>query len=216
MTLSVERVLERSALLECISDTPALDVELLLAHALDVDRTWLKTWPEHKLELSQEEIFEGLFVRRLEGEPIAFIIGSQGFWTLDLKVTPETLIPRPETELLVEASLDLNIPKNCLALDLGTGTGAIALALASERPNWQLTAVDSQPSAVDLAKQNRQCCHIDNVTIPLVFSRASTRGAPLRPTSDSSDVSAAFEKSILRDLVSRLNRAISNQCILSI
>ena len=106
MTLSVERVLERSALLECISDTPALDVELLLAHALDVDRTWLKTWPEHKLELSQEEIFEGLFVRRLEGEPIAFIIGSQGFWTLDLKVTPETLIPRPETELLVEASLD--------------------------------------------------------------------------------------------------------------
>ena len=165
MTLSVERILERSALLECISDTPALDVELLLAHALDVDRTWLKTWPEHKLELSQEEIFEGFFVRRLDGEPIAFIIGSQGFWTLDLKVTPETLIPRPETELLVEASLDLNLPKNCLALDLGTGTGAIALALASERPNWQLTAVDSQPSAVDLAELNRQYCQIDNVTI---------------------------------------------------
>ena len=96
---------------------------------------------------------------------MAFIIGSQGFWTLDLKVSPHTLIPRPETELLVETAMQLELPNNSQVLDLGTGTGAIALALASEHPQWQMTAVDVQASAVELAEQNRLACQLKNVTI---------------------------------------------------
>ena len=162
---SVATLLKHADQLKEISDTAVLDVELLLSHALDVDRAWLKTWPEHVLLSVQVSIFEDLFARRLTGEPIAFIIGSQGFWTLDLKVTPQTLIPRPETELLVETSLALDLPADCRAIDLGTGTGAIALALAKERPNWQLTAVDSEPAAVKLAELNSHYCQIDNVMV---------------------------------------------------
>ena len=162
---SVATLLKHADQLMEISDTAVLDVELLLSHALDVDRAWLKTWPEHVLLSAQVSIFEDLFARRLTGEPIAFIIGSQGFWSLDLKVTPQTLIPRPETELLVETSLALDLPADCRAIDLGTGTGAIALALAKERPNWQLTAVDSEPAAVKLAELNSHYCQIDNVMV---------------------------------------------------
>jgi len=162
---SVATLLKHADQLKEISDTAVLDVELLLSHALDVDRAWLKTWPEHILLSAQVSIFEDLFARRLSGEPIAFIIGSQGFWSLDLKVTPQTLIPRPETELLVETSLALDLPADCRAIDLGTGTGAIALALAKERPNWQLTAVDSEPAAVKLAELNSHYCQIDNVMV---------------------------------------------------
>ena len=162
---SVATLLKHADQLKEISDTAVLDVELLLSHALDVDRAWLKTWPEHILLSAQVSIFEDLFARRLTGEPIAFIIGSQGFWSLDLKVTPQTLIPRPETELLVETSLALDLPADCRAIDLGTGTGAIALALAKERPNWQLTAVDSEPAAVKLAELNSHYCLIDNVMV---------------------------------------------------
>ena len=162
---SVATLLQHADQLKNISDTAVLDVELLLSHALDVDRAWLKTWPEHLLLAAQVTIFEDLFARRLTGEPIAFIIGSQGFWSLDLKVTPQTLIPRPETELLVETSLALDLPDNCRAIDLGTGTGAIALALAKERPSWQLTAVDSEPAAVKLAELNSHYCQIDNVMV---------------------------------------------------
>ena len=162
---SVATLLKHTDQLMEISDTAVLDVELLLSHALDVDRAWLKTWPEHILLSAQVSIFEDLFARRLTGEPIAFIIGSQGFWSLDLKVTPQTLIPRPETELLVETSLALDLPADCRAIDLGTGTGAIALALAKERPNWQLTAVDSEPAAVKLAELNSHYCQIDNVMV---------------------------------------------------
>ena len=162
---SVTALLKYADQLKDISDTAVLDVELLLSHALDVDRAWLKTWPEHVLLSAQVVIFEDLFARRLTGEPIAFVIGSQGFWSLDLKVTPQTLIPRPETELLVETSLALDLPDNCRAIDLGTGTGAIALALAKERPSWQLTAVDSEPAAVKLAELNSHYCQIDNVMV---------------------------------------------------
>lgn len=162
---TVADLLQRHNELSPASDTALLDTELLLCHSLSVDRAWLKTWPDKILSAPDMQRFEELFRRRLEGEPVAFIIGSQGFWTLDLKVSPHTLIPRPETELLVETAMQLELPNNSQVLDLGTGTGAIALALASEYPQWQMTAVDVQASAVELAEQNRLACQLKNVTI---------------------------------------------------
>jgi len=132
---------------------------------LDVDRSYLKTWPDRELSSAVEEQFEQLLERRIEGEPVAYLIGTQGFWTLDLKVSPDTLIPRPETELLVETALDLDLPRQAKALDLGTGTGAIALALASERSQWQISAVDLMPKAVQLASANCQRYEFENVEI---------------------------------------------------
>ena len=162
---TVADLLQRHNELSPASDTALLDTELLLCHSLSVDRAWLKTWPDKILSAPDMQRFEQLFRRRLEGEPVTFIIGSQGFWTLDLKVSPHTLIPRPETELLVETAMQLELPNNSQVLDLGTGTGAIALALASEYPQWQMTAVDVQASAVELAEQNRLACRLKNVTI---------------------------------------------------
>ena len=162
---TVADFLQRHSELSPASDTALLDTELLLCHCLSVNRTWLKTWPDKTLSLADAERFDQLFQRRLEGEPVAFIIGTQGFWSLDLSVSPHTLIPRPETELLVETALELDLPGHSQVLDLGTGTGAIALALASEYPHWQLTAVDLQAQAVELAEQNRLAHQLDNVTI---------------------------------------------------
>lgn len=162
---TVGDLLQRHAELSTASDTALLDTELLLCHSLSVDRTWLKTWPDKVVSAADTEHFQQLFQRRLEGEPVAFIVGTQGFWTLDLRVSPHTLIPRPETELLVETALELDLPGNSQVLDLGAGTGAIALALASEYPQWQVTAVDVQAPAVELAEQNRLAHQLDNVTI---------------------------------------------------
>ena len=162
---TVADFLQRHSELSPASDTALLDTELLLCHCLSVNRTWLKTWPDKTLSLADAERFDQLFQRRLEGEPVAFIIGTQGFWSLDLSVSPHTLIPRPETELLVETALELDLPGHSQVLDLGSGTGAIALALASEYPHWQLTAVDLQAQAVELAEQNRLAHQLDNVTI---------------------------------------------------
>lgn len=156
-----------------VSDSPALDVELLLSYCLDKNRTYLMTWPERELDGQVEQAFKALLHRRLQGEPIAYLIGSQGFWTLDLAVNPSTLIPRPETELLVELALERlprkGIPEvecselDCAVLDLGTGTGAIALAIASEHQQWQVLGCDVQAEAVALAETNRQHCAITNV-----------------------------------------------------
>jgi release factor glutamine methyltransferase len=162
---TVSAVLQRSAELQPASDSALLDTELLLCHCLNVDRTWLKTWPDHQLQDAQIAEFDQLFSRRLRGEPVAFIVGSQGFWTLDLCVSPHTLIPRPETELIVEQALQLALPAASQVLDLGTGTGAIALALATERPDWQIIGVDVQPQAVELAEHNRRLHQLHNVSI---------------------------------------------------
>ncbi len=145
------------------SPTAQLDAELLLAHVLDKPRSYLFTWPEKTLGKAQTEAFMALLARRQRGEPVAYLLGRQGFWTLDLQVAEHTLIPRADSELLVEAALQLADATSPLqVLDLGTGTGALALALASERPQWRVTGVDRVESAVALAQSNQQQLQLSN------------------------------------------------------
>ncbi|MEE3632707.1 peptide chain release factor N(5)-glutamine methyltransferase [Pseudomonas sp. AL 58] len=147
------------------SPTARLDIELLLAAAIGKSRSYLHTWPERIVTSEAAQTFADYLQRRRAGEPVAYILGQQGFWKLDLEVAPHTLIPRPETELLVEAAIELLPALPARVLDLGTGTGAIALALASERPQWQVTAVDRVLDAVALAERNRQRLQLDNVRV---------------------------------------------------
>lgn len=144
------------------SPTPRLDAELLLAAVLGKPRSYLRTWPERALDEQQLALYQASLARRRNGEPVAYILGQQGFWSLDLEVAPHTLIPRPDTELLVETALELLPATPLEVLDLGTGTGAIALALACERSAWQLTGVDRVEAAVALAERNRQRLQLGN------------------------------------------------------
>lgn len=145
------------------SPTARLDAELLLAAALGKPRSYLHTWPEREPEAEQLQTFTDWLARRQLGEPVAYILGRQGFWNLDLEVAAHTLIPRADTELLVEVALQL-LPATALqVLDLGTGSGAIALALAAERPDWKVLGVDRVEEAVVLAERNRQRLLLDNV-----------------------------------------------------
>jgi len=142
-----------------------LETELLLAHVLQVSRTHLLAWPDQILTPEQQQQFQQLLQRRLQGESIAHIVGEKEFWSLTLTVSPDTLIPRPETELLVETALE-KLPANILQniADLGTGSGAIALALAKERPHWQITATDIDSAALKIAQYNAKKLALKNIT----------------------------------------------------
>lgn len=138
------------------SDSAALDADCLLCAVLSCTRTYLRTWPEQELTPEQVEQAEQLAVRREQGEPVAYILGVREFWSLPLQVSPATLIPRPDTEALVEWAVTLLSDKGQgqKALDLGTGTGAIALALKSEMPALSMWALEREPAALDLARRN--------------------------------------------------------------
>lgn len=139
------------------TQTPELDVKLLLAEVMKVNASYFYTWPERHVSDADKVTFDGLLAERLQGKPIAYILGYQAFWSFELDVADSTLIPRPDTECLVEIGLELiaNLSKPNV-LDLGTGTGAVALAIASERADAQVSAVDLIPEAVELAKRNNQ------------------------------------------------------------
>lgn len=161
---SVENTLKQAVLRlqESGSDSPSLDAAVLLCHALDKPRSFLLTWPDKILSSSDLTAFQILLERRLAGEPVAYIVGEREFWSLPLKVSPSTLIPRPDTERLVEIALDKASNNQGDILDLGTGTGAIALALASELPKRQVWGVDLKPEARQLAQSNADALNISN------------------------------------------------------
>lgn len=146
-----------------ISDTAKLDAEVMLLHVIHKPRSYLYTWPDERITSEQSTAFQQMVARRAIGTPIAHIVGEREFWSLPFMVNPTTLIPRPDTEILVETALNLPLAQNAKVLDLGTGTGAIALSLAFERSTWQITAVDKVIEAVALAKANR-----DNLKLPQV------------------------------------------------
>ncbi|MDP7593031.1 MAG: peptide chain release factor N(5)-glutamine methyltransferase [Litorilituus sp.] len=153
---SIKNVISQGQqLLTSGSDSALLDAQILLSFALNKPHSFLFTWPEQLITEQQLTHYITLLTRRYQGEPIAYIIEEKEFWSLPLKVSPATLIPRPDTETLIELVLKLyadNEVKHCL--DLGTGTGAIALALAAENPRWHIEAVDFNHDVVSLAKQN--------------------------------------------------------------
>ncbi|MCH8492216.1 MAG: peptide chain release factor N(5)-glutamine methyltransferase [Idiomarina sp.] len=165
--LSIAATLQRAIaeLRSAGSESPELDAQVLLRHVLQCDRSYFFTWPERDVPAAEAAQFRALLAQRVQGLPIAHLIGTREFWSLSLLVNNSTLIPRPDTEILVERALQLNLPAQARVLELGTGTGAIALALASERPDWQITAVDCVAEAVALARKNQQQLNIPNVAI---------------------------------------------------
>lgn len=140
------------------------DAELLLCHLLGKPRSWLFAHGDDVLDAQAAAAFAGLIERRATGEPVAYLTGRRGFWRFDLQVSEATLIPRPETELLVELALE-RLPGSGAprVADLGTGSGAIALALACERPNARVIAVDVSPAALEIARANARELEVRNI-----------------------------------------------------
>ncbi|MFZ3191686.1 MAG: peptide chain release factor N(5)-glutamine methyltransferase [Moraxellaceae bacterium] len=130
------------------------DAEAVLLHVIDKTAAFLRTWPDFALSDEQVTQYQSAIMRLSTGEPLAYVLGEQAFWTLTLQVTPDTLIPRPDTERLVEAALVCMAAAQGRVLDLGTGSGAIALSLASERPAWQVLASDFSAAALAVARSN--------------------------------------------------------------
>jgi release factor glutamine methyltransferase len=161
--LRVDDALTWAEFLLAGSDSPLLDAQVLLAYVLGKETIYLLTWPEREISREQKAAFEDLVQKRINGVPVAHLVGTREFWSLPLKVNDSTLIPRPDTEILVESALEI-----CTAdadiLDLGTGTGAIILALASELPKANCVGIDFSSDAVKLATENAQQLNIKNVS----------------------------------------------------
>ena len=164
MTRAGDALIALRRRLAAASPSANLDAELLLAHVLGVDRARVAADPARTLSRRQAEALSRLAQRRLAGEPLAYLTGRKEFWSLDLEVTPEVLVPRPETELVVELALDALAPfARPSVLDLGTGSGALALALARERPDAAITAVDASSAALAVAARNALRLQAGNV-----------------------------------------------------
>jgi release factor glutamine methyltransferase len=143
-----------------------LEANLLLQHVLHVNRAWVITHDRDVLNADQQAEFQLLLKRRLDGEPIAYIVGFREFYGLQLKVSPVTLIPRPDTETLVDAALEkISLDKVSHILDLGTGTGAVALAIAKHRNNCEVTAVDQSSDALSVTLENAQSLKLNNLRL---------------------------------------------------
>ncbi|NKB46246.1 MAG: peptide chain release factor N(5)-glutamine methyltransferase [Legionellales bacterium] len=158
--LTLRNALQQSTnKLACTSPSARLDSEILLAYVLQVNRIFLITHEQRLLQNNELSQFNQLIERRHQGEPIAYLMGQKDFWSFTLTVTPDVLIPRPETELLVETVLALDLAQDSHILELGTGSGAIAIALALERPNWSITATDISTAALTIAQTNAKRLH---------------------------------------------------------
>ena len=163
--MDFQRWLRHAASELSASESPKRDAEILLEHVTGKARTYLLAFGETALTAEQQSQLETLLARRKTGEPVAHLVGEREFWSLPLYVSAATLIPRPDTECLVEQALARLPAQPCQILDLGTGTGAIALALASERPDCTVTAVDVMPDAVALARRNVERLGLNNVSV---------------------------------------------------
>ncbi|MBX3708614.1 MAG: peptide chain release factor N(5)-glutamine methyltransferase [Gammaproteobacteria bacterium] len=166
MQTSIQQLLQAgSNQLVLIADNPQLEAEVLLAHVLHQPRSYLYAWSDNHLSDDQIKQYTEYLHRRCNNEPIAYIIGIREFWSLDFFVTPDTLIPRPETELLVESVLDIyqDKLKPVKLADLGTGSGAIGLALAHDCPIWQIYVTDASQNALQVARKNAQRLALKNV-----------------------------------------------------
>ncbi len=164
-TMAIHSVIRNAASqLKASSDSPLLDAEVLLCFVLQKKRVYLKTWPERALTPEQANQFQSLVKKRRHGLPVAYLTGRREFWSREFLVTRDVLIPRPETELLIEVSLELIPPDQHLKLaDLGTGSGIIAITLAAERPGLEVTATDLSPLALALARKNARQLNISNI-----------------------------------------------------
>lgn len=141
------------------SPSPKVDAQVLLSHVLGENRTWLYMNAHRPVDDAERETFRALVARRAQGEPVAYLLGSVGFWTIDLAIDPRALVPRPETERVVELAIAFTeqfAPRDWKIVDVGTGSGAIALALASALPEATVLAIDLHSDALDLAKENAE------------------------------------------------------------
>lgn len=163
-------ITQYSTQLKELSDTPRLDVELLIAHTLECPRSHLYAYPEQRLTDPQTKQLSACMALRIKGTPMAYILGRQEFYGLNFSVNKDVLIPRPDTELLVDLALD-KMPDDqpIVAIDLGTGSGAIAIALAYHRPHWTIMATDQSDKALKVAQENARQYGLAN----LLFIRAN-------------------------------------------
>lgn len=170
MATIADTVKHAAQMLDPHSESPRLDAEVLLAKILGLSRSALIARGTEPVDSNDERAYAELVGRRAGGVPIAYLTGKREFWSLPFEVSPAVLVPRPETELLVEHALAL-LPRDevCSVLDLGSGSGAIALSLAHERPRWLVTGVDASPAALEIAARNAQ-----NLKLPHVQWRLSS------------------------------------------